>query len=122
MAKVLLVDDDEDVRAVLSAALKGWGHQILTADDGAKVMDLFREHRPDLVIMDLVMPGEDGIKSIVRLRKEIGDVKIIAISGGSLHSGNLYLPMAKKLGAKRTLNKPFDMAELRQAVDDVLNP
>lgn len=120
MAKILVVDDDRAMREMLVKALSTFGHQVVSSSDGARIVEEFCDHRPDLVIMDLVMPGDDGIKAIVRLRRELGDVKIIAISGGSQHSENLYLPMATKLGAKLALAKPFSLEELRKAVDEVL--
>lgn len=79
------------------------------------------ERRPvDLVITDLYMPGMDGVEFTIRLRQGHPDVKVIAISGGGWKNNAEALELARRVGAHRTLPKPFQQDELLATVDSVL--
>jgi DNA-binding response OmpR family regulator len=119
MAKILLIDDDELLRRVLSKALEHAGHTIVQAADGQQGIDLARATGIELVITDLVMPVREGVETILQLRRERPTLPIIAISGDHSNS-KLYLEIAAKIGAKRILSKPFAPAELLKLVDSVL--
>mgnify|MGYP000499714444 CR=1 FL=1 len=119
MTKILLIDDDANLRTITTMALESAGHQIIEARDGKEGYRLFREHRPDLVITDLVMPEQEGIETIAQLRREQPSLPIIAISGGLARSA-LYLTIAAQIGAQHTLAKPFAIAELLGAIDTAL--
>ena len=80
----------------------------------------YRSAPTDLVITDIVIPEQEGLQTIRELRHEFPEVKIIAVSGGGYVGTLKFLKVAKLLGAQRTLWKPFDMDELRQAIRDVL--
>ena len=100
--------------------MAGSGYEIIEAGDGQKGLELYRKHRPDLVITDLVMPEKEGLETIVELKREFPGVKIIAISGGGRKVPGAYLQIAKKLGAERTFTKPIDRLEMIQAVRELL--
>jgi DNA-binding response OmpR family regulator len=119
MARILLIDDDESLRKVVAKSLGYAGHDVIQASDGKQGVELFRATPVDLVITDLVMPVQEGVETIVRLRQENPKMPIIAISGG-LTNSKLYLTMAEKIGARRVLGKPFTPPELLQAVTEVL--
>jgi DNA-binding response OmpR family regulator len=119
MAKILLIDDDELLRRVLSKALEYAGHTIIQAADGQQGIELARATGVELVITDLVMPVREGVETILQLRRERPALPIIAISGDHSNS-KLYLEIAAKIGAKRILSKPFAPAELLKLVDSVL--
>lgn len=119
MAKILLIDDDEMLRRVLSKALGHAGHTIIQAADGQQGLELARVTGVDLVITDLVMPVREGVETILHLRREKPTLPIIAISGDGSNS-KLYLEIAAKIGAKRILPKPFTPPELLALVDEVL--
>lgn len=89
------------------------------AKDGSEGVACFRAEQFDLVITDLIMPKKEGIETITDLRRECPGLPIIAISG-DLKNSSLYLNLAKQIGATRTLLKPFAIAELRRAVDEIL--
>lgn len=118
MARILLVDDDDEFLAMLSEVLKHAGYEIGQTSDGEQAINLYRMHPTDLVITDLVMPEKEGIQLIVELRRLNHKVKIIAISGVDLRDN--YLEMATALGAKRVLAKPFSDDEILKAVSEVL--
>jgi DNA-binding response OmpR family regulator len=119
MAKILLIDDDDGLRRVLSKALGHAGHTVLQASDGQQGIDLARVAGVDLVVTDLVMPVREGVETILQLRREKPTLPIIAISGDGSNS-ELYLAIAAKIGAKRILPKPFAPSELLGLIDVVL--
>ncbi len=119
MANLLLIDDDKDLREILTMTLVEAGHVVRQAKEGREAVMLFRREPADVVITDLIMPGQEGIETIVALRKERPKLPIIAISGGVEHSP-VYLGIAARLGAQRTLAKPFTIDELLKAIDEVL--
>lgn len=119
MARILLIDDDELLRDVLAKSLQHAGHAVIQASDGQQGVDLFHATEIDIVITDLVMPVQEGVETIIKLRRENPTLPIIAISGGVTNS-RTYLDMAGKLGAKRILAKPFTPSELLQAIAEVL--
>ncbi len=118
MAQILLIDDDNSLRGVLAKSLGYAGHTVIQASDGQQGIELARVAHVDLVITDLIMPGQEGVETIVQLRREQPRLPIIAISGG-LTNSTLYLEIAAKIGAKRVLPKPFTPQELIAAIDEV---
>ena len=119
MANILLIEDDEPLRKVLAITLAKAGHTVVQAGDGNECLHKFHHAAPDLVITDIVMPGKEGIETIMALRKESPRLPIIAISGAANYSP-MYLAMAAKLGAQRILSKPFTGADLLRAIGAVL--
>lgn len=117
MPSVLVVDDEEAVRQLIKDALGQAGYRVNEARDGREGLQRYREAPSDLVIMDILMPDQDGLESILTLRREFPTAKIVAITGGSDMIGILnFLDVAKMLGARRTLQKPFDMKHLLEVV------
>lgn len=118
MASVLVVDDEEPIRHLMRHALEQADFVVYEAADGNAALTQYRATPTDLVIMDILMPGQDGLESIMHLRKEFPLAKVIAITGGHELIGVLnYLEVAKMLGARRTLHKPFDLKELVDAAE-----
>jgi CheY-like chemotaxis protein len=120
MARILLVDDDVSFRSMLREVLRRAGHEVREAGNGGEALAAFVRESSDLVVTDLVMPDQEGIETIIALRKLHPDLKIIAMSGGGRMNPSLNLEMAKRLGAARTLAKPFSHAEILEAIDGVL--
>lgn len=118
---ILLVDDDEPFRAMLSEALTGEGFLVREASDGRQGIKQYTERPTDLVITDLVMPEKEGLEMIVELKQLHPDVKVIAMSGGGRGSSQNYLKMAKAFGAQLVLAKPFSHSEILEAVAQVLD-
>jgi DNA-binding response OmpR family regulator len=119
MATVLLIDDEYPVRDTCRAALEAAGHTVVEAENGKFGDALCRAVPPDLVITDLMMPEKEGIETIIGLRRDFPQLKIIAMSG-ALYSG-AFLAAAAKLGASCTLHKPFTSEQLLAAVNQVLS-
>lgn len=120
MAHILIIDDDALIRKILRQALEREGHKIVDASNGREGIRLQRRERADLIITDMVMPEKEGIETIMELKKEFPDVKIIAISGGGLGDSENYLQMAKMLGAKFTFTKPVGIEKLLKAVKEII--
>ena len=119
MARILLIDDDDALRRVIAQNLILAGHTVVEAADGWQGLDLFHATPIDLVLTDLVMPGKEGVETIIELHREKPELPIIAMSGGMPRS-TMYLDIAAKLGARRALAKPFTPQELLQTIDEVL--
>ena len=120
MASILLVDDDEQLRTMLSEVLKRAGHEVQTACDGDEAIKMFRSNPTDLVITDLIMPNKEGLETIREIRQGFPAVRIIAMSGGGRNGPGNYLAVAERFGAQRVLNKPFSHREILEAVRGVL--
>lgn len=120
MASVLIIDDDDMVRTMLLRTITRGGHEAFGARDGVEGVARFREHAADLVITDIFMPNQEGLATIMELRRVTPDLKIIAISGGGARASLDVLPVAEALGAQKTLRKPFTPAEVMEAVNEVL--
>jgi CheY-like chemotaxis protein len=119
MARILLVDDNAELRGLLRLGLEEAGHQVAEAGEGTEALRLYKEAPADLVVCDLFMPGKEGLETIRELRQS-GDVPIIAVSGdGPAGTGSL-LRAALLLGAARALEKPFDLTTFLENVRAVL--
>lgn len=118
--KILLMDDDPALLNLVQLALSAEGYEVRTANNGKEGIKLIEQEMVDLVVTDLVMPGLEGLESIIHLRKSHPEVKIIAMSAG-LRKGKIdMLPAALSLGAHRTLRKPFAIEALLSAVNELL--
>jgi len=120
MARILLIEDDDLVRNMLSLTLTHFGHTVIEAKNGKEGLQLFPQVNADLLITDLVMPEKEGFEILLELRNHRPPVKIIVISGGLRGETANYLEMAKRLGAAKALAKPFSNVALLAAIDEVL--
>lgn len=119
--RILLIDDDELLRATIGDLLESGGYVVASAGAGDAGLELYRTARPDLVITDLTMPEPDGIDIVRTLSEESPRPRIIAISGGGQRVDSLSkLRRAQILGADRILEKPFRANALLEMVDTVL--
>ena len=116
MARILIIDDEPQIRSMLKLMLERDGYEVVEAPDGVEGISVYRQNPADLIITDLIMPNKDGIGMIIDLKKEFPEVKIIAMSGGGLNKPDGYLKGAKKLGASCTLTKPIDREEMLRVV------
>jgi DNA-binding response OmpR family regulator len=116
MARILLIEDDSLFRSMLREALTRVGHEVTEAENGGVGLRTFAKGSFDLVLTDLVMPEVEGIETIVKLRKQCPNIRIIAMSGGGRGSAYDYLHIAQQIGANRVLMKPFSTEDLRETV------
>ena len=118
MARILVIDDDSDTRAMLEQTLKPAGYEVILAADGREGVERYRASPVDLVITDLYMPNQEGLETIGELRRRFPEVAIIAMSGKA--AAVTMLSIAQKFGAIGMLHKPFAADELIAAVEKAL--
>jgi len=112
--RILVVDDNEDMRGMLKLCLEADGFQVDVAPNGQVALELLQRRPADVVVTDLFMPDQDGIETILELRKRFPQVRIIAMSGWTSSEGSDYLRVAREIGALKTLRKPFDPQALSE--------
>jgi len=116
-ARVLVADDEPGVRAFLRTALEEEGYEVVEAANGKQALQEVRTGPVDLVITDLVMPGQEGVETVRALRKEVPGIGIIAMSGGF---GANFLKVALTFGANAVMSKPVEAGDLAAKVAEVL--
>jgi DNA-binding NtrC family response regulator len=113
MARVLVIEDDSQLRGWLRQVLEQAGHHMEEAGDGRAGVRAYREGRHDAVLCDIVMPEQEGLETIQLLAKETPPARVVAISGGLRTGGPMDpLRVAVMFGACAALPKPFSIAEL----------
>ncbi len=117
---ILIADDEPAIRLLLEKILAAEGFHVVTAENGAIALRLAARQRFDLVITDLLMPGTDGIETILTLRANSPEIPVIAMSGGWNSGSGSYLPLAGKVGACAMLEKPFSAQVLLDSVRQAL--
>ena len=120
MAHILIMEDDDQFRRVLRVMLETSGYQVTDAADGEAGLSLYRKAPTDLIIVDIFMPWKEGLETIIELKEDFPDVKIIAISGGGRGGHLKYLDRARFFGAQKSLDKPFKKKEMLEAVGELL--
>jgi len=116
---ILVVDDSRTVRSVLQRMLQQGGYATLTAENGREALDLSVEHKPTLVIMDIVMPEMNGFQATRALRRHPATtaIPIIIMSGNQEAIDNFW---ATKIGANDFMMKPFDRKEVYRRLEKIL--
>ena len=121
MSRILIIEDEEDLRAPIRAVLERADHSVVEAANGADGIECLRQSTFDLVITDVLMPEVDGLVVIQTIAREFPDLKVLAMSGGGMRVPAAYnLTVANAFGADGILRKPFGIEELDRAVRDVL--
>ncbi len=113
MSRLLLIDDEEGIRNILSLSLRRDGYQVLTAEEGGKGIEMFRQNLPLIVLTDIKMPGMDGIEVLKRVKKIDPDTEVIVITG---HGDMEVAIQALQLGASDFITKPVGDAILSVAL------
>jgi CheY-like chemotaxis protein len=119
-ARILIIDDELVIRDLLVDILEREGYETVAATDGNEGIRIYRENPADLIITDLIMPKKEGIETIMELHRDFHNVKVIAMSGGGVNDSELYLQIAKTIGAVKTLAKPLNRKELLEAVKELI--
>ena len=114
--RILVVDDDPAMVGAITALVGTEGHQVITAYDGLTAVRRYREDRPDIVLLDLAMPGPDGFTVAGQMRAE-GDAPIVVVSGESKEAAKVR---ALGIGADDYIVKPFGRAELLARIAAVM--
>lgn len=120
MARILVVDDADDVRLALSMIMEDEGHLVVEGADGEHVVQLARQHRPDLILLDLMMPVVDGFEALRQLRNDpaVRDIPVIVVSARSSPEDQ---ELAAQLGAVDFVAKPWSTTDFVARVGIALN-
>lgn len=111
--KLLIVDDQYGIRILLNEVFQKEGYQTFQAANGYQALDIVEKHSPDLVLLDMKIPGMDGIEILKRLKAIDADIQVIIMTAyGELD----MIQESKDLGAITHFAKPFDIDEIRDAV------
>jgi len=111
MARVLVVDDSGLMRTQISAMLEELGHEVVAkANDGLSGYELYKEHQPDIVTMDINMPVLDGLGAVKKIIADFPDARILMISA---HEDRTLVYEAIGHGAKDFLTKPIELEKLK---------
>ena len=131
MKKILVIDDEEDIRIVLQQVLELEGYEVAVAADGREGLAILDQDGADLVITDVIMPGMDGVETLEHIREKWPGMPVIVISGGGnvapmeyqpgAIATNAYLESARQAGAALSITKPFERKELVDAVGSLLS-
>jgi CheY-like chemotaxis protein len=116
---VLLVDDEESMLKVLQARLESWGYRVILAASGSEALERISAEPPDLILLDVMMPGIDGLEVCRRLRaqKALKRIPVILVT---VKATQLSPQEVRSSGALRVIGKPYDAVELREAVQAAL--
>jgi CheY-like chemotaxis protein len=114
--RILVIEDDKEIRSMLEDYLSYLGYKVLTASDGLEGLKEIKSRDYDLVITDITMPYVSGIGIISVLKQNYPDIPVIAITGYGYHAKEL----AHEKRADRILSKPFEIQELRETIENLL--
>ncbi len=117
MARILVVDDEQSIRDLLDTILRRRGHDVLLADQGQKALELFQRERPHVVILDLHMPGMNGIAALNQFRTIDAQTPVIILTGVGTEAME---QQARTLGVTDFLQKGFSLHALGSALDRAL--
>ena len=115
--RILVVDDDPGISEMVALLLESEGYDVTVCANGSSVVALYRVERPDLVLLDVMLPGLDGVSVCKHLREE-SDVPIIMMSGNEQATEEFY---AQRIGADDFMKKPFSRAEVFARIEGLLD-
>lgn len=116
---VLVADDDLEILKLIVRILRGKGVNVLEATDGEEALTLAQKHRPDLMILDVMMPGRTGWEVCRAVREDVNlkAVRVLMLTGIGERLNEMTSPL---YGADAYLDKPFDFGELDTVIDKLL--
>ena len=120
MPRVLIIEDEAELREMIKTTLIRRKYTVMEASNGKEALLHFKPSMTDLVVTDLIMPEEDGLKVIIKLKELKPSLKIIAVSGGGKAGPGGYLNLAKALGAHAVISKPFSINDLIVKIEELL--
>ena len=120
MACILIIDENAPTRDILRRALERAGHEVVAASDGRVGIEHQRTMPAEVIITDILMPEQEGLKTICELRRDFPTTGIIAMSRGGQIGCDTLLAVAERLGAQRVLQKPFGLRDMLDAIHQLL--
>jgi len=120
MTSVLVIDDDDDVRAMLCQLLSELGYKVSAASNGKLGLEAYQSEPANVVLLDIFIPEKSGLETFHDLLRHDPNVRVIAMSGGGRHNRKEILELAMYMGARKKLQKPFTSTELKSAIEETL--
>ena len=120
MARILVIDDNAELRTILMHVLQDGGHDVRMAADGEDALTVLACFDAEIVVTDIFMPRSDGLELVRWLRAARPGVRTVAMSGGGRSGMIEVLDYARLLGADRTLMKPFGLAQIEAAIGTLI--
>jgi CheY-like chemotaxis protein len=119
MARILVIDDEPDVRWMLRLSLERLGHEVLLAEDGLRGVAMAQRQKPDVVVLDLMMPVMDGYGVLDAMQRDprTAGLPILVLTAKALPDEEERVTEA---GARRFVTKPFDPLDLARALEELL--
>ena len=117
---ILVVDDDPDFLTLLSQRLSSWGYKVSTVDEGEKALELVQEQRPDLILLDIMLPKMKGREVCLRLKQDSKTAGIPVIFLSALGLAD-HIRAGMDLGAEDYIVKPFQSEELKERIEVCLS-
>jgi len=114
--KVLVVDDEKNIRLLLKEELSDEGYDVVTAESGAVALDIIQNEKPDLVTLDIKMPGEDGLSVLRKIREIEYDLPVIICSAYSVYKSDF-----SAVAADHYVTKSSDFGELKNKIKEILS-
>lgn len=112
--RVLVVDDKVVVRDLFERAMKVMGHKVVCVEDGRKAIEKIKEEPFDIVFLDMIMPGMDGLETFKIIKELNSELPVVMMTGFAIEG---EMKEALKLGAFDCLYKPFDILKGREVID-----
>ena len=119
LRRLLVVDDNEDMRQSMKRLLEHFGYEVRVAHNGRHALEMQRQAQSDVLISDIFMPDTDGLETIKQFRESFPATRIIAMSGGGASLEADYLSTASVVGADAILRKPFSKESLLKALEEL---
>ena len=122
MAKILLVDDEEDIREVVGITIESQGHDVITAADGQEAIKMVKKHEPDLIVLDLMMPKMNGLEVVEILKNTdaYNHIPIVMLTAASQFAKQKDEEYRKKVGVEDYISKPFEPLDLVRRIEKIL--
>ena len=114
--KVLIVDDEEDFVTLSAVRVEEAGYEVFTETDGNKVMARVRDIKPDLVVLDIMLLGSDGLTLLKKLKKEFSDMPVIVVTGKAFMMAEIFVIE----GSSGFFKKPADLKELVKRINELI--
>ncbi|KYG90206.1 two-component system response regulator [[Bacillus] sp. KCTC 13219] len=118
MAKILIVDDQQGIRLLLNEVFKKEGYETYLASNGIEALNIFKNEEIDCVLLDMKIPGMNGIEILRELRAQSDVINVVMMTA---YGEQQLIDEAFQLGATKYFTKPFNIFEVRDAVNEILN-
>jgi len=120
MKKILIVDDDKFILSFMKFSLDSAGYDVISLSDGTQVIQTIRQEKPDLLILDVLIPGIDGFKLAERVKADADTTYVKIIISSAIYKKDIYIAAAKKLGVDGYMIKPINKTQLIELVHSIL--